>query len=73
MPNVTITRVPGRPRQVTVPEGATVNDAILEAGLLSAVESEGFQPRAGGQRVDLASTVEEGAVITLVQQVKGND
>ena len=72
MANVTVTRVPGRPQVVEVPDNATINDAIVAAGLLNAVEQDGFQPRVGGARVDMSRQIENGMNITLVQQVKGN-
>lgn len=62
--------VPGDTKAVSVPEDASVRQAISAAGF----DPSGYQVRIDGQTVtDLdGTTVERGSDITLVRQVKGS-
>jgi len=62
--------VPGNTQAVSVPENASVRQAITAAGF----DVSGYQVRMDGETVnDLdTTTVERGADITLVRQVKGS-
>lgn len=58
----------GEEAEVDVPQGATVEDVLEEAGI-SLDKSE--QVRVNGESVDLESEVEEGTNLTIVSQPKG--
>lgn len=66
--SVTVTQVPGRSQAVLVNDGATVGDALSEAGL----SADGMQIRLGGQAVSTDRPVEAGDHIVLSRQIKGN-
>lgn len=66
---VRVTVVPGANTPVLVPEGATVRDALAEAG----VSAEGMQIRVGGQQATLDTPLSaENNTVILSRQVKGN-
>lgn len=73
MPSVRISRVPGVPRVVEVPAGATINDVLAAGGFKVdanerlAMNSTPIDASEFGSRV-----VEDNAIILLTRQIKGN-
>jgi hypothetical protein len=65
---VRVGAVPGRIEEYALEHGATVQDAIDEAGL----DAEGKQIQVNGHTATLGTALPEGALVLLTAQIKGN-
>jgi sulfur carrier protein ThiS len=65
---VTVAIVPGSAQAVLVCAGATVADALREAG----VTADGYQIRVGGSAATPATPVNAGDRVILTKMIKGN-
>lgn len=65
---VRVGKLPGTLSDVALEGGATVADALREAGL----SAEGHQIRVNGTNADASRTLAEGDTVLLTRQIKGN-
>lgn len=70
MPIITVSRVPGTPTHVDLPEGATISDALREAGIPVGPADKVYAGTALAS--NLNAPVEEGKAIAVSTEAKGN-
>lgn len=66
---VKVIRVPGEVKEVGLVAGATVADALTQAGVTGV---EGETVMVGGATADLSTTLTDGARVVLARGAKGN-
>ena len=68
MLNVRIGTMPGRINEFVLENGATVKEALEIADLTA----EGYQIKVNGEQVDEEKVLNDGDLVLLVKQIKGN-
>ncbi len=68
MINVKVGKLPGRLVDVALEDGATVGDALEQAGL----DSSGYEIRVGTLTKNANDRVANGDTVLLVKMIKGN-
>ena len=68
MLNVRIGTMPGRINEFALEDGATVKEALEIADLTT----EGYQIKVNGEQVDEEKVLNDGDLVLLVKQIKGN-
>jgi hypothetical protein len=69
--NVTLFKVPGAGRvQVTLDSGGTITDAMISGGMRDDIGT--FTPKINGANVPYNTVLEDGQLVLLTRETKGN-
>ena len=75
---IKVGKLPGRIREVTLPEGSNVGQAIEAAELTAAVKAEDvggkvtFDVRVNAEEAESSTVLKDGDTVLLVKKIKGN-